>query len=63
MAHNNTVVNLLERSLKLKRNEEREKLLEEFYSLIDEYNQFVIIMDKKFDKVVSKMEAMIEDEH
>ncbi len=41
--------------------EEREKILGEIYELVDEYNGFIKNMDKKFDKVVIKLEAFIED--
>ena len=42
--------------------EEKEKLLEQLYTLNDEYNQFVKSMDKKFDVVLSKMECLNEGE-
>jgi hypothetical protein len=41
--------------------EVREKLLQEIYVLTDEYNKFVVQMDKKLDSVVSKLEGLHED--
>ena len=35
--------------------EQKEKLLQELYELTDEYNKFVIQMDRKFDSVISRM--------
>lgn len=43
--------------------DERENILKEIYELVDEYNGFIQMMDKKFDKVVIKMEALVEDGH
>jgi hypothetical protein len=62
MAHDDTVVDLIGRTLKLKRNQqEKQQLLEEVYSLTDEYNKFVKGMDKRMDRVLSRMEALVED--
>jgi hypothetical protein len=64
MAHNDTVVDLIGHTLKLKRNQrEKEQLLEEVYSLSDEYNVFVKNTDKKMDRILSRMEALVEDGH
>lgn len=38
----------------------KEKLLQELYTLNDEYNDFVVKMDKKLDSVLSKMETLHE---
>jgi hypothetical protein len=62
MAHSDTVVDLIGRTLKLKREKkEKQQLLEEVYVLTNEYNTFVKSMDKKFDRVLSRMEALVED--
>lgn len=39
------------------------KLLQELYELNDEYNSFVIKMDKKLDVVLSKVESLHESEN
>lgn len=36
------------------------RLLKELYELNDEYNEFVASMDKKLDRVLSKMEVLSE---
>lgn len=40
--------------------EQKAKLLQELYELNDEYNKFVINMDKKLDIVLSKVESLYE---
>ena len=40
--------------------EQKERLLQELYELTDEYNKYVIKMDKKFDSVISRMECIHE---
>lgn len=40
----------------------KEKLLQELYTLNDEYNKFVKYMDRKLDCVISKMEGLHECE-
>jgi hypothetical protein len=62
MAHNDTVVDLIGHTLKLKRNQrEKVQLLEEVYSLTDEYNKFIKNTDKRMDRILSRMEALVED--
>ena len=36
--------------------EKSKKLLEEVYELVDDYNEFVKHMDKRFDRIVSGLE-------
>jgi hypothetical protein len=56
------VIDLIGRTLKLKRNQkEKQQLLEEVYLLTDEYNKFVKGMDKRMDRVLSRMEVLVED--
>ena len=62
MAHNNTVLTQMGESIELARNkQEQETVLNEFYALTDEYNKFVSEFDKKIDRVLSRMEALVED--
>lgn len=62
MAHNNTVLTQMGETIESARNKkEQETVLNEFYSLTDEYNKFVVEFDKKIDKVLSRMEAIVED--
>ena len=61
MAHDD-IFYLIEKTLETKE-EKKEKILKELYELVDEYNGFIELMDKKFDNVVVKMEALIEDGH
>lgn len=62
MAHDYTVLDLIGKTMKLKRNQkEKEDILSEFYSLTNEYNEFVKIMDKRLDRITSRIEAMVED--
>ena len=42
---------------------QKEKLLQELYELTDEYNLFVVKLDKRLDKVISKMECLNEGEN
>jgi len=44
----------------IKEEEQKEKLLEELYTLNDEYNQFVKKMDKRLDLIISKTENLNE---
>ena len=57
------IIDLITRTLELKRKDrEHAEVLQEIYEVIDGYNEFVKDMDKKFDRVVSKMENLIEDD-
>jgi len=40
--------------------DQKELLLQELYKLNDEYNTFVVSMDRKLDTVVGKMETLNE---
>lgn len=42
--------------------ERKTKLLQDLYKLTDEYNRFVINMDKKLDKVLSSAEGLHDSE-
>ena len=64
MAHD--IHNLVKRILQLKEvsvQKDQENLLGELYTLADEYNSFVKIMDKKFDMVIVKLESMVDNGH
>lgn len=58
MAHED-IYYLIEKSLELKNDE----VLKELYELVDEYNGFIKVMDKKFDTIVIKLETLIENGH
>ena len=45
----------------IEENERKERLLLELYKLIDDYNKFVVQMDKKLDSVLVQMECLHED--
>ena len=49
-------------NLKINDDEKRQQLLAEIYELVDEYNSFVLEMDKRFDKVVSGLEQVAQHE-
>ncbi len=60
MAHND-IYDLIERTGNIDEKEEKERMLGEIYGLVDEYNKFIKMMDKKLDKVVIKMETFTDD--
>ena len=58
--------NLVKRILQLKEEDvkkDQEEVLNEIYNLVDEYNMFVKSMDIKFDRVVLKLEGLVENGH
>ena len=44
----------------IEEDEQKRRLLQELYELNDEYNKFVVNMDKKLDLVLSKVESLYE---
>lgn len=36
----------------------KEEVLSELYVLVDEYNQFVVDMDRRFDLLISRLEKL-----
>jgi len=62
MAHEQ--IQLLTRTLELKRKSKvQKKLLQEVYVIVDEYNTFVVSMDKRLDDIVLRLEKLTEDEY
>ena len=58
MTHNNGAeIELIARRLESKRRTRvSEDVLKEIYELVDDYNKFIVDMDKRFDKILNKVE-------
>lgn len=56
MAHDD-IYYLIERTIDVK----NEEILKDVYELVDEYNQFIRNTDKRFDKIILRMESLIEN--
>lgn len=55
--HNGVALELIARRLESKRRTRAsDEVLSELYKLIDDYNGFVKDMDKRFDKILNKVE-------
>jgi len=60
MAHNTYELIAQDLERKRKRQEQKE-VLQEMYELIDVYNEYVKEIDKKMDRIVSKLELIEND--
>jgi len=47
----------------IEEDEQKKRLLQELYELNDEYNKFVVTMDKRLDVVLSKVESLYESKN
>lgn len=63
MNQRSNVLGLIERISVLKNSnvlKDQEELLNEIYKTVDEYNNFIRIMDKRFDEVIAILENKID---
>jgi len=61
MAHDE-IYRLIAKTLELKRRDKKcEELLQMTYDVVDDYNDFVRDMDVRLDRIVTELEAILDD--